>query len=85
LAFNGSYTFQPTGDILIDIASQGSAWDLTKTNVINWALVDKYRVKFWTAPSDILLEIAGALSAIKLYINVDFVFVDYFNNPNIAW
>ena len=85
MAFNNFYTFQPLGDTLVDIATQGSAWDLTKTNVINWALADGYSGEFWTAPSDILPEIAGALSAIELYINVDFVFVDYFNNPNTAW
>ena len=85
MAFNNFYTFQPLGDTLVDIATQGSAWDLTKTNVINWALADGYSGEFWTAPSDILPEIAGALSAIEFYINVDFVFVDHFNNPNTAW
>ncbi|KIN75682.1 DUF4214 domain-containing protein [Sulfitobacter mediterraneus] len=85
MAFLTSLTFGLTGDSVVDAATQGGAWNLSQTNVINWSLADGYFGEFWISPADAITQIDLALNFVEAYANIDFVYTGYFDNPDTAW
>ncbi len=84
MAYLSAFSFPLSGDDIIDVSTQGSAWDLSQTNVIHWTIADGFNGEFWVAPDYAIEKIDQALSVIEQYINVDFQFGGYFDNPGSA-
>ena len=84
MAYLTSFEFNPTGDDIIDAATQGSVWNLTQSNVIHWTIADGFNGEFWIDPDYALAKFDQALSIIEQYVNIDFQFGGYFTDPASA-
>jgi hypothetical protein len=84
MAYLTSFKFNPTGDDIIDVATQGSVWNLSQTNVIHWTIADGFNGEFWIDPDYAVAKIDQALSIIEQYVNIDFQFGGYFPDPASA-
>lgn len=84
MAYLTSFTFAPTGDPIMDAATQGSAWNLSQTNVMHWTLANGWLGEYWIDPDFTVGKIDQVLSVIEYYVNIDFVFGGYFTNPGEA-
>jgi hypothetical protein len=84
MAYLSSFTFAPTGDLIIDAATQGSVWDLRFSNTISWALADGFFGEFWISPADTVSQLSFALGVIEQYANINFEYVGYYTDPVAA-
>ena len=83
MAFLTAFTFDPTGDEIIDVLVDGYVWDLSESTTVTWALADGLNGT-WIDREGAVQTFDLALSSIEQYINVDFVFLGDFNNPIAA-
>ena len=74
-----------TGDNLIDSLTTGYRWNLDSTRIINWSLSDGWNGEYFVSSSDAYRLTNIAFENIGQFINVDFSYVGYFDDPADAY
>ena len=84
MPFLKAFSFGPTNDPVIDVLVEGYVWDLTAGNVITWALADGFNDHKWEDRESAIKTFDAALASIEQYIDVQFIYLDEFDNPIAA-
>ncbi len=85
MAFLSAFTFDPTGDGIIDVLVDGYAWDLSQSTTITWALADGLNpLHDWDDRTAAINTFATALGTFEPFINVTFEFLGDFSDPEAA-
>ena len=75
--------FPLTGNDLIDASHSGYFWHSGPSRIIYWSLSDGFNGEYWTQ-RDAVSDVKVAFDLISYYINIEFVYVGYFDNPRAA-
>jgi hypothetical protein len=85
MPFLTSNSYDPSGDVVIDVLADGIAWDLSATTVISWGLADGLNPNdVWGNRAAAIDDFSRALAVIQPYINVQFSYLGEFDNPIAA-
>jgi len=76
--------FPETGDLLVDLSTTGHYWS-APNKVINWSISDGWFDEYWTDPDEALYYISAAFDVFSSYIDIDFNYVGYWEDPAVAY
>ncbi len=88
MATPSSFPFPITGDPIIDATIHGYYWDVGQSKTINWSISDNLNEDLiWynpTAAGGIAEQIDAIFDIISTYVDIDFNYVGYWNDPTTA-
>lgn len=84
MALPSSNTVPPTGDALVDASHTGYYWETGPDNTIHWSISDGFNGEFWNEPNSTTSTLASAFDIIDDYININFQYTGYYNDPVAA-
>jgi len=72
-------------DPFIDAITNGYAWQLDETRTIDWSISSGFNGEYWTDPVMVYQYVNQALDWYSRYIDVNFNFVGWFEDPSAAY
>ena len=84
MSSHSAFSFDATGDPIIDVMTDGFAWDLSDSTTLTWALADGLNGDAWTDRFGAIDTFAAALASVEQFIDVEFQYLGDFDSPIAA-
>jgi hypothetical protein len=73
-----------SGDIIIDATSFGLAWDVSKSNIVNYSISTGTYGERWDNATHALNSLDAAMGQLEYYTKLDTNYLGYFDSPKAA-
>ena len=77
--------FPLTGKGLTDVSLSRYVWHPGPSRIIYWSLSDGFNGESWINRASAISLVENVFEVISTYINIEFVYVDYFDDPSAAY